>query len=67
VVLTADDLAQLSHAISLARRARSTVWQNLSSSLAVIVALVTVALGDNVPLPLGVVGHEGGTVRGDDN
>jgi Cd2+/Zn2+-exporting ATPase len=59
VALLADDLAQLSYTISLARRARSTVWQNLSSSLAVIVASVTVAFGDNLPLPLGVVGMKG--------
>ncbi len=62
VVLMADDLAHLPHAIGLARRARRTVWQNLTFSLAVIVVLVAMAFGANLPLPLGVVGHEGSTV-----
>jgi Cd2+/Zn2+-exporting ATPase len=62
VVLMADDLAQLPHTIGLARRARRTVWQNLAFALGVIVVLVAMALGANLPLPIGVVGHEGSTV-----
>jgi Cd2+/Zn2+-exporting ATPase len=62
VVLMADDLAQLPHTIGLARRARRTVWQNLAFALGVIVVLVSMALGANLPLPIGVVGHEGSTV-----
>jgi len=62
LVLMADDLTGLPHAISLARRARTVIWQNLSFALAVIVLLVVSAFGLNLPLPLGVVGHEGSTV-----
>jgi Cd2+/Zn2+-exporting ATPase len=62
VVLMADDLTNLPHAIALARRARRIIWQNLTFALAVIVALVVSAFGLNLPLPLGVVGHEGSTV-----
>jgi Cd2+/Zn2+-exporting ATPase len=62
VVLMADDLAHLPYAIGLARKARRTVWQNLVFSLGVIVFLVASAFGANLPLPLGVVGHEGSTV-----
>ena len=62
VVLMADDLTNLPYAIGLARQARRTVWQNLAFSLAVIVFLVAAAFGANLPLPLGVVGHEGSTV-----
>ncbi|HHH41335.1 MAG TPA: cadmium-translocating P-type ATPase [Chloroflexi bacterium] len=62
VVLMADDLAQLPYAIGLARKARRVVWQNLAFSMAVIVLLVAMAFGANLPLPLGVVGHEGSTV-----
>jgi Cd2+/Zn2+-exporting ATPase len=62
VVLMADDLNHLPYAIGLARRARRTVWQNLAFSLAVIVFLISSAFGANLPLPLGVVGHEGSTV-----
>ncbi len=62
VVLMADDLAHLPYAIGLARQARKTVYQNLAFALAVIVMLVAAAFGAELPLPLGVVGHEGSTV-----
>lgn len=62
VVLMADDLNHLPYAIGLARQARRTVWQNLAFSMAVILVLVFTAFGANLPLPLGVVGHEGSTV-----
>ena len=45
----------------LSRRARTVVYQNLSFVLGVIVVLIS-ALGLNLPLPLGVVGHKGSTV-----
>ncbi len=62
VVLMADDLAKLVHAVNLARKARRVVWQNLVFAMAVIVMLVAVTFGASLPLPLGVVGHEGSTV-----
>lgn len=62
LVLMADDLSGLPHAIRLARRAKQVIVQNLSFSLAVIVLLVISAFGFSLPLPLGVVGHEGSTV-----
>lgn len=62
VVLMSDDLSRLPYAIGLARKARRTVWQNLAFSLGVIVLLVITAFGGDLPLPLGVVGHEGSTV-----
>ena len=62
VVLMADDLNHLPYAIGLARQARRTVWQNLAFAMAVILVLVLSAFGANLPLPLGVVGHEGSTV-----
>ncbi len=62
VVLMSDDLTNLPHAVALARRARHIIWQNLTFALAVIVTLVVSAFGLNLPLPLGVVGHEGSTV-----
>jgi Zn2+/Cd2+-exporting ATPase len=62
VVLMADDLSKLPYAISLSRRTRRTIVQNLAFSLAVIAVLVTSALTIGIPLPLGVVGHEGSTV-----
>jgi len=62
VVLMADNLEHMPYAIGLARKARRTVWQNLAFSMAVIVLLVTSAFGAHLPLPIGVVGHEGSTV-----
>ncbi len=62
VVLMADDLRHLPYAIGLARQARRVVWQNLTFALTVIVILVAAAFGAHLPLPLGVVGHEGSTV-----
>jgi Cd2+/Zn2+-exporting ATPase len=62
VVLMADDLSKLPYAIALSRRTRRTIRQNLTFSLAVIAVLVTSALTIGIPLPLGVVGHEGSTI-----
>jgi len=62
VVLIGDDLTKLPYAISLSRRTRRTIIQNLGFSLAVIAILVTLALTVGIPLPIGVVGHEGSTV-----
>ena len=62
VVLMGDDLDLLPFAIGLARKARRIIWQNITFSLAVIVLLVVLTFGMDLPLPLGVVGHEGSTV-----
>ncbi|MEA2586011.1 MAG: Zn2+/Cd2+-exporting ATPase, partial [Thermomicrobiales bacterium] len=62
VVLMADDLTKLPYAIALSRRTRRTIVQNLTFSLAVIAVLVASALSIGIPLPLGVVGHEGSTI-----
>lgn len=62
VVLMSDALNKIPFAIGLARRAERVVWQNLAFSMAVILVLVATALGARLPLPLGVLGHEGSTV-----
>ena len=62
VVLMADDLTKLPYAIDLSRRTRRTIRQNLGFSLAVIGTLVVATLTRGIPLPLGVIGHEGSTV-----
>jgi Zn2+/Cd2+-exporting ATPase len=62
VVLMADDLTKLPYAIDLSRRTRRTIRQNLVFSLAVIGTLVVATLTRGIPLPLGVVGHEGSTI-----
>jgi Cd2+/Zn2+-exporting ATPase len=62
VVLMSNHLDNIPRAIDLSRRARRIVIQNLVFALVVIVGLVIAALGFHLPLPLGVVGHEGSTV-----
>ena len=62
VVLMADRLLDVPYAIELARRMRRVVRQNLVFASAVILTLATLTLFDKVPLPLGVLGHEGSTI-----
>jgi len=62
VVLMGDKLEAIPYAIKLSRRARRVVWQNITFALAVIVVLVLGAFIVELPLPVGVIGHEGSTV-----
>lgn len=62
VVLMGDDLAAIPYVIRLSRKARRVVWQNIIFALSVIVVLVLSSFLIELPLPLGVIGHEGSTV-----
>lgn len=62
VVLMSDDLMKLPWMIKLSRRARRVVWQNIIFAMSVIVVLVASVFIVDLPLPLGVVGHEGSTL-----
>ena len=62
VVLMSSNLEHLVHALEKARKSRRIVFQNLIFALSVIVVLVICTLTIGIPLPLGVVGHEGSTV-----
>jgi Cd2+/Zn2+-exporting ATPase len=62
VVLMSDALDAVPFTLALSRRTRTVVFQNLTFALGIIVVLVISALGFHLPLPLGVVGHEGSTV-----
>ncbi|MDQ2682267.1 MAG: cadmium-translocating P-type ATPase [Chloroflexota bacterium] len=62
MVLMTDDLNGVAYAIELSRRTHRIIIQNLAFSLGVIVVLAIAALTVGIPLPLGVVGHEGSTV-----
>ena len=67
IVLLSDDLAAVPWAIRLARRARRTVTFNIVLALTIIgvMGVLTVVgslFGVKVPLSLGVVAHEGGTL-----
>lgn len=62
VVLMSNNLGNVPFAIGLSRRARRVVYQNLGFALSVIIVLVLSAIGLQLPLTLGVIGHEGSTV-----
>ncbi len=62
LVLMGDRLELIPYAINLSKKARRVVWQNIGFAIAVIVLLITSAFVVNLPLPLGVLGHEGSTV-----
>jgi heavy metal translocating P-type ATPase len=61
-VIMRDDLATIPAAITLSRRARRVVTANLVIAAAIITALAAWDLTGHLPLPLGVLGHEGSTV-----
>jgi len=62
VVLMHDRLENFLAAFRLSQRARNIIQQNLFISLGTVVVLVTFAMLGKIPLPVGVVGHEGSTV-----
>ena len=61
VVLMSDDLGRIAEVIKLSHRSRRVIWQNIVFALSVIVVLVVSNFLVGVPLPLGVVVHEGST------
>ncbi|MER6124679.1 heavy metal translocating P-type ATPase [Streptomyces sp. NPDC001795] len=61
-VVVRDELATIPTVIALSRRARRLVVQNLVIAAAFITGLVIWDLVGDLPLPLGVAGHEGSTV-----
>jgi len=62
IVLMGDRLENIPLLLAHARRARRVLYQNLIFACSIILVLVIAALGFHLPLPLGVVGHEGSTV-----
>jgi len=62
VVLMGDRLARLLDAFRVSSRAKRVVWQNIAFSLAVIALLIVGVFAAQLPLPIGVLGHEGSTV-----
>ncbi|MFF2950483.1 heavy metal translocating P-type ATPase [Kitasatospora sp. NPDC057965] len=61
-VIVRDELATVPAVVALSRRARSFVVQNLVIASVFIGVLVVWDLVATLPLPLGVLGHEGSTV-----
>ncbi|WP_369394402.1 heavy metal translocating P-type ATPase [Streptomyces sp. CG1] len=61
-VIVRDELTTVPAVIALSRRARRLVVQNLAIAAVFISGLVVWDLTATLPLPLGVLGHEGSTV-----
>lgn len=62
VILLNDQLEKVLIAYRLSKTCRSIIRQNLVISLGVLILLAIGSLGFALPLPLGVLGHEGSTV-----
>jgi len=62
VALLSEDMKKLADAHRLARRTAAIIRQNLIVAIGAMLVLVTGSLFFDLPLPLAVVGHEGGTV-----
>ena len=62
VALLSDDMVRLALAHKLARRTARVIKQNLGFAIGAMAVLVVGGLFFNLPLPLAVIGHEGGTL-----
>lgn len=62
VALLSEEMTQLPAAHRLARRTRSIIRQNLAFAMGAMGVLVVGALFYELPLPIAVIGHEGGTL-----
>jgi Cd2+/Zn2+-exporting ATPase len=62
IVIMGNRLGNIANAFDLSRRARTVVIQNLVFASGVMLILTVIALSGQLPLTLGVVGHEGSTV-----
>jgi Zn2+/Cd2+-exporting ATPase len=67
IVLLSDDLSAVPWSVNLARRAKRTIFINLAFSISAIVIMAIGVLAGHwlqyqMPLWMGVLGHEGGTL-----
>ena len=62
VALLSDDMGRLAEAHRLARRTQKIIRHNLTFALGAMAVLVVGGLFFELPLPLAVIGHEGGTL-----
>lgn len=62
VVLLSDDLSNIPYVIALSRQTRKTLMVNLGFAMLMIALMIAAIFSVSLPLPLAVIGHEGGTV-----
>jgi Cd2+/Zn2+-exporting ATPase len=62
VVLMGDNLSHIPYLIALSKQTRRTLVTNLGFAMFMILLMLLAIFSVQLPLPLAVVGHEGGTV-----
>jgi Cd2+/Zn2+-exporting ATPase len=62
VALLSDDLEKLAYTHRLAQKANAIIKQNLYFATGIMIVMVLITIFGHLPLPLGVIGHEGGTL-----
>lgn len=62
IALLSDDLSRVTDTFKLAKKANAIIRQNLYFALGIMAIMVVTTIFWYLPLPLGVVGHEGGTL-----
>lgn len=62
IVLVNDRIERLQSALTLSKKARAIIWQNLALSLGTVVVMVCATLLATVPLSIAVIIHESSTV-----
>lgn len=62
VVLMNDNIEEIASTITVARRAQRIIKQNIVFAISIILLLITSNFVTNIPLPFGVIGHEGSTI-----
>ncbi len=62
LLLVEDRLDRLVDAVDLSRRTHRVIRQNLALSMGTVVVMAFLTVAQGVPLPLGVLAHEGSTV-----
>ena len=62
VALLSDDLQKIVQARLLSQKTNRIIKQNLLFALGVLIIMVVITTFFYLPLPLGVIGHEGGTL-----
>ena len=62
VAFLSEDLNQLGYGQKLSKKANGIIKQNLGFAVSIMLLMVVITIGWYLPLPLGVIGHEGGTL-----
>ncbi len=62
VAFLSEDLNQLGYGQKLSKKANGIIKQNLAFAVGIMLLMVVITIGWYLPLPLGVIGHEGGTL-----